>query len=362
LRTEYIIRGAAAIFGGLLLCLSSFLYEDEERQFQAEAKRLQNAFRSFQDRVGNWWIKIDDKRAASLALVALFIREVSRSTGRIFDSVFGERLLSLRVVGVSFILSIASAFLSGFIASFFVHIPYQSANHGTFFQQFLRFSLLGLLPAISENSSIPWKPWFPRLVRMYWWVSIFWIIFEMGSFLLFVFASKLGGPATALHYGVILASVFGLSMLFDIFFLSMTRRTLRNASQTDRVVRILLWICLEIIVLAALLALPIYVSLKISRFALTGAVALILSIFLNSLNVAVALAALVVAFLLLIHWGMWQLFERPLYRLQGFRFALKYKSVLWTSGMSLLVLATTGIPKWLTWIFEKALHVHISPS
>jgi hypothetical protein len=137
---------------------------------------------------------------------------------------------------------------------------------------------------------------------------------------------------------------------------------LRDASVSDRMSRIMLWICLQIVILAVLLLLPVYISLKIGSFAVTGAIAFILSIFFNSLNVAAVLVALLIAILLLIHRFMWPLFERPLYALQRFHFVFKYRAWLWSSGVGLIVLAVTGIPKWLAIICEKVLPIHVSSS
>jgi len=68
------------VLGLMFIFAALFLYEDEER-------RIQN-------KVEEWWIKLSDLQRASRSRAVAFMQEVAKLTGRGFDSVMGERLLS----------------------------------------------------------------------------------------------------------------------------------------------------------------------------------------------------------------------------------------------------------------------------
>jgi hypothetical protein len=73
--------------GSFLLYLGAFIYETEQ-------KGLQN-------RLEDWWIRIDDLNASGLRLHAAFTVVVAQVTTACFDAVFGSRLMSLACLGAS---------------------------------------------------------------------------------------------------------------------------------------------------------------------------------------------------------------------------------------------------------------------
>ena len=72
----------------------AFLSEDEEGRVQ--------------DRVADWWVRLDDARSASVSWAAAFLQEAARLTARVIDYVFGSRPISLRIIGTSYCFSLAS--------------------------------------------------------------------------------------------------------------------------------------------------------------------------------------------------------------------------------------------------------------
>jgi hypothetical protein len=92
-KLDYFLR-AINVVGWLFLYSAVFLYEDHEGKIQ--------------NKIVQWWIKIDDARIASHSRVEAFIQGVARLTLQVFDRVLGEKLVSFRFVGVSLCLGIAS--------------------------------------------------------------------------------------------------------------------------------------------------------------------------------------------------------------------------------------------------------------
>ncbi|MGA7830518.1 MAG: hypothetical protein WCA21_06125 [Terracidiphilus sp.] len=76
-----------------LICLT-FLYEDEEGRVQ--------------DRIREWWIRLDDVRTISISWAAAFMQRTARLAERAIYFIFGTKLLSFRLLGTSFYFSIAS--------------------------------------------------------------------------------------------------------------------------------------------------------------------------------------------------------------------------------------------------------------
>jgi len=88
--------------GALLLYGALFLYEDEHGKVQ--------------NTLEEWWIRLREKQTELLARHTVFMREVARLEKRVFDRLFGERLISLRAIGVSQSYSLASTGLAVILA------------------------------------------------------------------------------------------------------------------------------------------------------------------------------------------------------------------------------------------------------
>jgi hypothetical protein len=85
---------------------------------------------------------------------------------------------------------------------------------------------------------------------------------------------------------------------------------------------------------------------------------LLFSIFVNSIDIVLVLATLIVAGLLLAHRVVWPLIERPLYAIQRIELVdrgewKKRKSWLWAFGVFLIVIAIPGLPSWIKALLEK---------
>jgi len=314
--TDYFLR-SLNVLGWVFVYAALFLHKDEEG-------RIQNS-------VEEWWMGLRNKQNAARSWAPTFMREVARLTGQGFDLLFGRRLLSLRVVGVSFCLSIASFFLFGLLASALIHSPPVHLARNAFLY-FLLFGALALTPAFLEND---------RLLRLLWWITVVVVLLTIGKIGFAVYAIR-GGMATLLFVTYLLL-VFGISFACDISFIALTRWILRRVSRIDHVHEILMTILCNLLILLILLVVPILIGARVLHYWPGAGLAIAASFALNSIDFVVGFAALTLALLLLLHRLVWTMVERPLYAIQRFA-PIKNKRLLWRTGIALVVLPThTGL-------------------
>ena len=89
-----ILRIASVLAGFFLILASSLLYETEDKQLQNKLDSL--------------WIRLSDVETAALSRQAKFVRAVSVLTDKFFDAFLGHKFVSVRSLGVSACLSMAS--------------------------------------------------------------------------------------------------------------------------------------------------------------------------------------------------------------------------------------------------------------
>lgn len=131
--------------------------------------------------------------------------------------------------------------------------------------------------------------------------------------------------------------LFAYSLLCDLSYIVLTRWVLRRISKIDRMHEIVLEIIVSLVILATLIWAPIFFGARIGRyFPMAGGV-LLFSFVLNSIDVVVGLAALMLALLLLLHRLVWPTIGRPIYAMQRFRL-IKNKKLLWVIGITLIFL------------------------
>src|SRR5262245_50863504 len=82
----WLFRLLAGAAGLLLLYAAFFMYENTEGQVQ--------------NRLEEWWIRLDDSRRSAASWQAAFLKKVAETSNRFFDRVFGTRLLPLRAAAV----------------------------------------------------------------------------------------------------------------------------------------------------------------------------------------------------------------------------------------------------------------------
>jgi hypothetical protein len=145
------------------------------------------------------------------------------------------------------------------------------------------------------------------------------------------------GPAARGVSYLILA--LGFSLFCDLSYIAVTRWMLRRVSKIDRVYEIVFEIVVNLLVLALLLLAPIFLGVYVFKYLPTPGIIMFLSFLLNSIDIVAGFAALILALMLLLHRLLWPMIQRPLYAIQRFT-PLKNKRLLWTMGISLILLPT----------------------
>jgi hypothetical protein len=87
-------RITSVAVGLLLILVSVVLYETEEG--------------AIQNKLEEWWVVLSDTESRAVKKHAAFVAGVASLAGRIFDRMFGQKLFSVRSVGVSACFSLAS--------------------------------------------------------------------------------------------------------------------------------------------------------------------------------------------------------------------------------------------------------------
>jgi hypothetical protein len=321
-RLAEILFVALHLVGGALICVGLFLYEDEENNFQ--------------NRIEQWWKRLDVIQKASRSKVASFMQEVARLTEAGFDRVFGRRLFSLQVIPVSIYLSIASLFL--LVLLIWPWMKYSGPiTRYTVFRVFAYFLGLALVPAFVRN----------RWLLAVWWAII--PVFLLSVARIGAFIVRTHGPQFALRGLGYVSLFFGWSLLCDLGYIALTRFALSRAKAIDHVGSIVTVVIANLLASAIPLLSPIYAGVGLFKFAPNAGAAVMVSVVFNSIDVFAGLAAVMVAALLLLHRLFWPAIQRPLYAVYRYS-PLKQKKWLVGVGIALVFL-----PKHLTVEAIKAL-------
>lgn len=316
---DYLLR-ALNTLGWLLMYCALFLYEDQEGQIQ--------------NRIAQWWIKVDDARIVAHSQAAAFLQGVARLTVRGFDCVLGERLVSLRFAGVSLCLSIASVSLMAVVGAIRTH---QSPRGPLLLSAGL--IALALVPAVFEG----------RWVLRLWGLLVFVAVLRPMGYILFVLYSVKGTAFAGRTLGYI-ALPLAVSFVCDVSYVTLTRWMLRRVSTGSRVYEVALMVAVNLFILYLVFLGPIQLGARVFRYWRGGGVAIMLSFALNAIDFFAGSAALLLGLALLIHRLLWPIVEKPLYALQRYG-VISNKKLLWGAGLALALLpthATFGVLRLLT--------------
>jgi hypothetical protein len=92
-----ILRCLAFLGGSLAYYIAFFMYEDGEGKLQNRMEQL--------------WIAVNDKKKITGSMASALFNKVASVVARAFDRVFGSKLISLQLVGVSVCYALAGLFL-----------------------------------------------------------------------------------------------------------------------------------------------------------------------------------------------------------------------------------------------------------
>jgi hypothetical protein len=302
-----VLRIASVISGTLLVLISTFLYEPEEGLIQ--------------NKLEEWWVALSDAEPRALNKHTAFLAAVADFASRVFDQLFGKKLLSIRSVGVSACFSLASLGLvcSPGLKLFEMWYPaYVGALYGPVI---IALIVIGILPAaLGKRLSEPW-----------WRVGVVLLCLAAlaGMHSVDWFDAHARVVRETLYNAVFLLVTIGS----DAIFIAATRWLLRRAAKFHNVARILGAILANISLAALLVFLPTFIAWKDLRnrvklpdkLGITDAIVTYTwfsnsrEIFLttlsgsNVLDAIVACAFFILLLTLLLHRLLWPIVKRPIY-------------------------------------------------
>jgi hypothetical protein len=335
-----IVQPIEALLGVFCLVSAFLLYPDED-------KRIQNSFEDL-------WVEVDDYQKLALSKHAAFMTRVAKFETRLFDAVFGHRLISAQALAVSFFVSYIGETLYGAVRSIYDY------RHGDEFWRFyavgnLRHDLESLLLLLAISVAIV----IVRKSQDWRWTVV------VLSILLVLVRDFQTDPTASAYYALwIIITCAGIAGGFacDVAFIAVTRQLLRMAGETTSTVRILATVLFNLI-LAALLVSPLFVvklqTISTAKEALKQEALTIFRVIAmtNVLDAAIAFLFVALALLLLIHRCIWPILTRSLFRMQEIGIQGR-RGILFAAGLALLVagfhIEKLELPEWVKAIVEAA--------
>jgi hypothetical protein len=301
------------LVGLLLLYVGFFLTETEEG-------RLQN-------RLAELWIRVDDLHSKAMTRQAAFLRQVANLAAEGFTNLFGSRLFSLKAVASCLCFSLASLYLS--LALFVNEMPLLSKRARLICSLF--FLVCG----------------FSKYLRYLGFVTVaLGIVLELVGL-----TGALRTYQASLREVILNGIIYVIAILIAIGFVSLTRWSLRLASQLSNTPRLIAIILANVVLGAALVAPVAYVEPRYrasvfgARAGLSpGSHALAFLVFYYNISVTnlftavAAFTVLVVVLAALFHRLIWPAMSRPAYAAHRYGLIGQHK-LLATIGASCLLMA-----------------------
>jgi len=294
-----VLRVLAGIAGAVALYAALFLYEDQQGKIE--------------NRLEEWWVKLEDQRNLAVSRNTAFMREVARLAGQGFDRLFGQKLFSLQAFGVSTSLTVA---VGCAILTLFDLRPILSL--------FAAGALCcAMIPAFGHTKTAMLAALVPAVLTV---VSLMTL-------------------AGFLAVGEVL-TVVAISFGCDLVFIATTRLLLRWSSSMRRFPAVIGLTLLTALLAIVMMLIPANVGLRIG-LALS---LLYVLIFANAVDLIVASISVFLALSMLAHRLFWPLICRPLYALRerGVR-----RSVFATVGVAMLGYAGIDVPELVRQLIEK---------
>jgi hypothetical protein len=314
-----IAKPIEALLGVFCVLSAIVLYPNEEGKIQSK----------FED----FWIRVDDFQNLALTRHAAFMTGVAKLETRFLDRVFGNRLISIRALGVSFCFSLSTiALVAMFVFYFIVPVRYPEANiSGAFI-----IPLGYLICAVIVGAACIWIQ-NHNLLRN----SI--LIAALILLLLWMVTFRVGAPGVTGEISIrILLLVLG-GFACDVIFITLTRRLLRWAGEMTSSLKVLATVFVNFF-LAVLFVSPLLAGMNIRPIGyLRYQIAMTISTIAvsNIVDAAVALFYVLLALLLLIHRALWPLLTRSLFRMTDIGTKGR-RAILTSVGLALLSASVFG--------------------
>jgi hypothetical protein len=326
-----IARPIEVLLGVFCVLTAIVLYPDEEG-------KLQSKFEDF-------WVRLDDYQKVAISRHSAFLQLVAKLESRLLDCVFGHKLLSPRSLAASVCLSIASA---GLVLDVYM----LSHDNSNVLQAVYRFSLfatfilvpcfiLAVLPSLLPRNTFQTILDSLTILAV---VPVFLVIY---------------GQNSPIFFALLLVSIAS-----DFLFIGLTRRLLRFAADIKRTANIAFVILLNCVLAILLCILPfwVYETAQIKTITLLTNINLKLVPALEGMQILAASNAIdaflaflfaLLASLLLLHWLLWPLLTRTLFKMADIGTKGR-RAILTTVGFALLAAGITGkVPELLQKLIEK---------
>ncbi len=209
------LRLLSLLIAVVLLYLALFLYEDENG-------RLQN-------RLEEWWIKTHDAHIATVSFHLRFLRGFASFAERGMSVVFGERVISVRALGVSLCFALASANLYQYLND--SGSPLQNQLLNAFY-----WLALGIVPSLFDDRVL-------RLIWMFFLLLLIWNDFLVGWINMATFAYSIDQPVLIVASLGILAAV-SVSCIFAFLSIAAIRFLIKKVSESGVFLSTAIWLIL----------------------------------------------------------------------------------------------------------------------
>lgn len=315
-----------------------FLYEPEQGKIE--------------NRLEEWWVRLDDQRDAAVSRHTAFMREVARLVGQGFDRLFGHQLFSVQAFGVSSALSMATYWAAQILLLPLGRLVGESVatlvvDGVEIFLVFTGCIVCGIMPSLRRSRTVRLIAFLPMLLTVLY-LGISDVAMSSQS------VNRLSNDLVNLRSDVgvpLMATV--ASFACDLLFIAATRRLLRWSAGLRRFSEIAAVILLNSLIGVLFILGPYLIGNSMSGNSIFTLVLGDMFGMLSALNVVDGLVASVFIFLavsMLAHRLFWPLINRPLYALRerGVR-----RAVFATVGVALLAYAGLDVPELVKQLIEK---------
>ena len=307
------------VLGGVLIIYGLFAVPGDQKKYESYLVR--------------WWVWVEERREAGLKWQTAFLQVLVSVLAGGFVRLFGHRLLSLRAMAASILLTFASMF---FIAA-------------------------GMYVYLGDPTSLPLRIWsvdvFIKvliavpigvlivLMVVRGWIKLMLVSTILLLVLLFIVDVRLSyGPQNILTFPILWLALVG-SFASDILFVAATRWMLAFSRSLTSATAIVGLILLNVAGAGTLILIPFEIGFRWGPRESVGQLARFIVMF-NAFDGLVAVSTVALGLVMLAHRAIWPIIGRPLEVISSEHILLKRWPLFFT-GVSLLGVSWTPFGAWL---------------
>jgi hypothetical protein len=337
---KVVFKIAMLLVGTLVFYTATTMFPDEEG--------------ALQNRIENLWIIVDDKQKSATGRAIGILNRVASYVTRVYNRILGSRLVSVQMVGVSSSSSIAGFFI--FAALLFFTLLYLAlSRHVTVTPRFNAALLLvgiaclviGFVALIFAVVPSVIRNWFGRTI----------------SLLPFLFFSDASVLVVRRQHGAVVSNTLTvlaglmIGILTDILVLAAVRLSVRLIANTDKVIKIIWAVLLQVGALILIVLIPLEVTtplLAVNKDSLIAKV-LLSSMMFNFFTVLGISAFLLILIVMTVHRALWPTLGRLIYSIARFQ-PLQTNRTLFAIIGIVCMLYGLGVIRWtdvIVWFAQK---------